>query len=368
MLPCEPTEDNLPRIKEYILNRYASSAFNCCEQQPLPLMKDSPPLRLFVDKDAKPVSVFTPSQVPLHWTASVKAGLDRDKKLGVIEKCPVNTPAQWTSRMVVTAKATGEPRRTVDFQAVNNHAPRQTHHTKSPWAIASSVPSGKVKTVLDCYHGYHSVPIDPSYRDFTCFLTPRGRYRYITSPQGFISAGDGYSQRMHMIIGDFPDFEKCIDDTIIWDDSVADNFGRVCQFLTRCSLAGCMFNPEKFQFGEKTLKYLGFMISKTGLTPTIDFLNSIQNLPTPTCLTDVISWFGAVNQVLYAFAQATLMRPFRHLLSSKVPFSWSEELDAAFEASKQEIVCQCEKGVSSFSLTAPTAVPTEMLIMQATIH
>ena len=62
--------------------------------QALPLMKDSPPL--FVDKLAKPVSIFTPSKVPVHWSASVKAGLDRDERLGVIERVPVNEPVSWT--------------------------------------------------------------------------------------------------------------------------------------------------------------------------------------------------------------------------------------------------------------------------------
>ena len=181
-LPCKPTKENLPKLKKYILERYSSSAFNCCEMQALPLMKDSPPL--FVDKLAKPVSIFTPSKVPVHWSASVKAGLDRDERLGVIERVPVNEPVSWTSRMVITAKANGDHRRTVDYQEVNKYAPRQTHHTESPWSIVSAIPGDKVKTVLDCFHGYHSVPIHPDDRHYTCFLTPWGRYRYITKPSG----------------------------------------------------------------------------------------------------------------------------------------------------------------------------------------
>ena len=54
VLPCPPTEENLPILKKYILDRFSSSAFNCCEQQPLPLMDKSPPLRLFLSEDAVP--------------------------------------------------------------------------------------------------------------------------------------------------------------------------------------------------------------------------------------------------------------------------------------------------------------------------
>ena len=53
-LPCPATEENIPKLKESILQHYKDSAFNCCEQQQLPLMKDAPPMQLFADKNAKP--------------------------------------------------------------------------------------------------------------------------------------------------------------------------------------------------------------------------------------------------------------------------------------------------------------------------
>ena len=141
VLPCEPSTQNVPKLKQYILERYASSAFNCCERQKLPLMKGSPPVQLHVDPKAKPVAVHTPIQIPLHWQEAVKDGLDRDVRLGVLEKVPLNTPTVWQSRMVCMPKHNGEPRRTIDFQKVNEHCPRQTHHTRSPWLIAAWITS-----------------------------------------------------------------------------------------------------------------------------------------------------------------------------------------------------------------------------------
>ena len=82
-------------------------------------------------------------------------------------------------------------------------------------------------------------------------------------------------------------------------------------------------------------------------------------LSNPQNITDARSWFGCINQVSYSFASAPIMSPFRHLLSSKVPFAWYEELQTAFEASKQEIVNQCEKGVRSFNPSLPTALTTD---------
>ena len=39
-----------------------------------------------------------------HWREEVKAGLDRDVRLGVLEKVPLGTPVTWCHRMVICAK------------------------------------------------------------------------------------------------------------------------------------------------------------------------------------------------------------------------------------------------------------------------
>ena len=160
-------------------------------------------------------------------------------------------------------------------------------------------------------------------------------------------------------MADFVNIKNCVDDTLIYDDSIEANFYRVCAFLEQGARGGCTFNPKKFQFGEKDINFLGFRITDTGIKPTEDFTKNILSFPTPKSLTDIRSWFGAINQISYSFAIAPVMAPFRHLLSSKVPFQWSEELQAAFDASKQEIIRQCEHGVRTFDPSLPTALATD---------
>ena len=86
--------------------------------------------------------------------------------------------------MVVVPKHNGEPRRTVDLQALNRASVRQTHHTRSPFMLASSVPPGKTKSVLDVWNSFHSVPLRMEDRHKTTFITPWGRFRYRVAPQG----------------------------------------------------------------------------------------------------------------------------------------------------------------------------------------
>ena len=82
-MPCEPVEKNVGKMKEYLLDAYASSAFNKCPHEPLPMMKCAP-IRIHVKEDAKPVACKTASTVPLHLREAVKAQLEEDVAAGAV--------------------------------------------------------------------------------------------------------------------------------------------------------------------------------------------------------------------------------------------------------------------------------------------
>ena len=173
-LPFPATEENRDRLERHLLDLYAASAFNVCEHQPLPMMS-GPPLQLNIDPNAIPKPCHTPIDIPIHWREEVKAGLDRDVRLGVLEKVPLGTPVTWCHRMVICAKKNGSLRRTINFQPLNQHATRETHHCASPFHQARAVPGNTKKTIFDAWNGYHSVALAENDRHFTTFITPWGR-------------------------------------------------------------------------------------------------------------------------------------------------------------------------------------------------
>ncbi len=357
-IPFPATEANVEKLKQWLLQHYAASTFNVCPHSQLPLMT-GPPLALMVDPDATPVAVHSPIPVPLHWQDKVKAGLDRDVSLGVIEPVPVGNPVTWCHRMVVCRKKNGQPRRTVDLQALNKHCARETHHTPSPFHQAMSVPSGKKKSVFDAWNGYHSVPIRECDRHLTTFITPWGRYRYCTTPQGYIASGDGYTRRFDEIISDFPNKTKCIDDTCMWADSIEECFFQACQWLDLCGRNGIILNPEKFSFAQDTVEFAGFDISLDKVKPCCRYLDAIRQFPTPATITDVRSWFGLINQVSYYASMAEKMRPFRDLLKPKIPFYWDSQLQQLFEESKKHILESIEHGITIFDKGRSTCLVTD---------
>ena len=90
-LPYPATEENRKKLKQRLLDHYSSSTFNTCEHQLLPMM-EGPAMRLMIDPKATPTAYHSPISIPLHWQDDVKAGLDRDVRLGVIEPVPIGEP------------------------------------------------------------------------------------------------------------------------------------------------------------------------------------------------------------------------------------------------------------------------------------
>ena len=311
-IPYLPTEQNRGKLKQFLLDYYKSSTFNVCEHQTFPRMT-GPPLRLMIEPTATPYAIHKPIPVPIHFQEDVYEGLKRDERLGVIEAVPIGTPVTWCHKMIVVPKKNGKPRRTVDLQPLNKYAVRETHHTEAPFHQARIVPANTFKTVTDAKDGYHSILLHENDRHMTTFITPKGRYRYKVAPQGYISSGDGYTRRFDEIIMDFPNKTKCVDDTLIWSNSIEEAFHQTVKWLDLCGKNGIVLNPTKFQFAKQTVDFAGFTITPTSVKPVVQCLEAIRDFPIPKNITDVRSWFGLINQVSYAFASAERMLPFRDL-------------------------------------------------------
>ena len=357
-MPWPPAESNADALEQWVRDYYASSAFNVCEHQPLQAMS-GPPLQIRVREGAEPIALHQPIPLPHHWRQAVLEGLERDCRLGVIRKVPAGTPTTWCSRMVVTAKADGSPRRTVDLQALNKVSSRETHHTPSPFNLVSRVPKGRFKSVLDCWNGFHSIPLVPESSEATTFITEFGRYQYMRAPMGFAASGDAYTKRMDDITANVPNKIKIVDDTMLYEESMEECFFATCRYIDLCARNGVVFNPTKFKFGRKEVDFAGFTVTDEGVKPTRKMLEAIASFPKPVSLTGARAWFGLVNQVAYSFAQTEEMAPFRDLLKRNRQFYWDENMDTLFERAKVKIVEQVEEGVKRFEMDRPTCLATD---------
>ena len=96
--------------------------------------------------------------------------------------------------------------------------------------------------------------------------------------------------------------------------------------MSTCSKGGINFNKQNFVFAKVTVDYVGFTITRDEIRPSEAMTESIRNFPAPKNITQARAFFGLVEQVSFAFSKCEDMVHFRHLLSPKIQFVWTDEL------------------------------------------
>ena len=201
--------------------------------------------------------------------------------MGIITPVEVGEPVDWCTRMITVAKKDGSPRVTADFQELNKHIKRETHHTSYPFNIVNKIPMHSYKTVADAKNGYHQVRLDEESSKLTTFLTEFGRYRYLRSPQGLRSSGDAYTRRFDEILVDIPRKHKVVDDCLLYDASIEDSFFHTFDFLLTCAKNGVTLAEKKFKFCEKEVDFAGYHLGWEKYHPSSDIVSAIHNFPMP---------------------------------------------------------------------------------------
>ena len=105
--------------------------------------------------------------------------------------------------------------------------------------------------------------------------------------------------------------------------------------------------------------FAGLIITPMNVKQSDRFLKSINKLPDSKDTTGARAWFGLVDQGAYAFSMALRMQSFRHLLKSKTPLKWTNELSTIFEESKSVFIKEMKEGVRLFQLLQPTCLMTD---------
>ena len=131
-------------------------------------------------------------------------------------------------------------------------------------------------------------------------------------------SGDGYSKQFDEIASDFPNNTKCIDDTLLWADSLEESFYRTCEWLHLCGRNSITLNPENSYLHKTLWNLLALKSPLMTSGPANDSLKLSWTSPFPA--TSLIYGLGLVNQVAYTFSITEKMLPFRDLLKSHTPF------------------------------------------------
>ena len=105
--------------------------------------------------------------------------------------------------------------------------------------------------------------------------------------------------------------------------------------LTKLEEAGLTVKESKCEIDMDSVQYLGYKVSREGLTPLPDKLKPILEAPAPTNVAEVKSFLGMITYYVRFLPNiSTIMEPIHELTRTGVAWNWSKECQDAFEYSK----------------------------------
>jgi len=117
-------------------------------------------------------------------------------------------------------------------------------------------------------------------------------------------------------------------------------------------------NPEKCKFNQEEVTFAGFTLSQQGYKVDHSIVDAISQFPNPTNRTDLLSFFGLVNQLSSSTnVVAQVLTPLRPLLSTKNDVLWSPNHQQASNAIKDTLTST--PVLSYFDASKPTRLSTD---------
>ena len=289
-----------------------------------------------LEPGAKPFSLYTPRRVPLPLQQTVKEELDKMETMGVISK--VDDPTPWCAGMVVAPKKSGAVRICVDLKPLNKSVLREVHPLPRVDDTLAQLTGAKLFSKLDANSGFWQIPLSPSSRLLTTFITPTGRYCFNKLPFGISSAPEHFQKRMSKILTGLKGVVCHMDDVLVFGNNQADHDANLLAALKRIKAAGATLNPQKCEFSKSSISFLGHRIDETGIKADPNKTTAVREMQPPTTVSELRRFMGMVNQLgKFTPHLAQLTQPLRELLSKNTEWVWGPSQKQAFQQTKDEL-------------------------------
>jgi transposase InsO family protein len=285
--------------------------------------------------DCKPYH-SKPYPVPYSQEQQLKEEIKRLIEYGVLRK--VNR-SEWACPMFTVKKPDGSLRSLADLRELNKRIKRKPYPLPKINDILQKLEGFQFATSLDLNMGYYHIELSPNSSRLCTIVLPWGKYEYLKLPMGLCNSPDIFQEKMSELMEGLEFCRAYIDDLLVVSKgNFANHLEHLEQVLTRLSAAGLKVNATKSHFCCDELEYLGYLVNREGIRPTMKKVEAITKIATPTTHKQLRSFIGMVNYYRDMWPKRShLLAPLSALTSSKAKWNWTEECQKSFDQIKAMI-------------------------------
>lgn len=288
--------------------------------------------KLHIDANAVP-RCCKPRVVPYAIRDKVEKELARLEKEGTIT--PVEF-SEWAAPIVPVLKPNGGVRICGDYkQTINSAAKVDKYPLPHISDLYTKLCGGQYYSNIDLSNAYQQVRLDKASQELTTITTQKGLFAYTRLCFGVSSAPGIFQRIMEQVLQGIPMVAVYLDDILVSGHTYEEAKDNLLTVLRRLQDAGLTLKAQKCSFLQKSVVYLGHILSAEGIRPTEEKVRVVLDAPEPTNVPELRSFLGMVNHYHQFLPNASaFLAPLHELLQKDVKWHWGKEQQNAFDHAK----------------------------------
>lgn len=245
--------------------------------------------------------------------------------------------APFAAPVLFVPKPNGTLRFCVDYRKLNAITKKDRYPPPLIDETLQRLAGCTIFTKLDIRQAFHRIQIDEGSRDLTTFRTRYGTYRYNVIPFGLSNGPAVFQRFINNNLWDFldKDVSAYADDILIYGKDRKSHIKRVREVLDRLGEMGLQADIDKSEFMIDCTKYLGFIISKDGISIDPDKVQAVASWEYPTTLKGLQAFLGFCNFYRkFIRDYGRIARPLTAMTRKGLKFDFNSNCKAAFDGLK----------------------------------
>ena len=255
-------------------------------------------------------------QVPFALKEALGKELDRMHKEGTLVKVDHSA---YASPVVPIIKPDGSIRVCGDYKStVNPNLDTKVYPLPVVEDCFAEMEGGVLFSKLDIKAAYNNLRLREQDQRLTTMNTHQGLYMWTRLPYGISSSSGIFQAVMDNMLQGMRGVTCRVDDILITGKDVHEHMEKVKEVIRRIKEAGFRCGWKKSEFLKDKVIYLGYEVSKEGVKPCRNKVETLMKAPYPTKLSELVSFLGAAQYYGRFLPQlSTLIEPLNRLRTSK---------------------------------------------------